>query len=137
MVGADWSGAAAARAAARANWRAVVQDRRIAESKIARDRAGTLALPVGGIEVLPRVMARGFGLDPVHMGARDLRHDLCARRTGPIGEWRAVVEDDHDACEASVAALAFVQSPDLVGNPGAARRRADLREGAIAVPELA
>ncbi len=82
-------------------------------------------------------MARGFGLDPVHMGARDLRHDLCARHAEPIGEWRAVVEEDHDAFEASVAALAFVQSPDLVGNPEVARRRADLREGAIAVPELA
>jgi hypothetical protein len=82
-------------------------------------------------------MARWFGLEPVHMGARDLRHDLCARHAEPIGEWRAVVEEDHDACEASVAALALVQSPELVGNPEAARRHADLPEGAIAVPELA
>jgi hypothetical protein len=104
---------------------------------IARDRAGTIAPPVGGIEVLSRVMARGFGLDPVHMAARDLRDDLCARHAEPIGEWRVVVEEHHDACEASVAALAFVQSPDLVGHPEAARRHADLREGAIAVPELA
>lgn len=89
------------------------------------------------VEVIPRALARMLAPAVDHLSGRRLRVEVCARYADAWGEVRGVLEDNHGAFDAAVVALALDRSDRLVAYLEAERRDADLREGAIAVPELA
>jgi len=89
------------------------------------------------VEVFPRVMARVLSPDAAHVSGRGLRRDVCARYADALGDVRGVLEEDQDAFDAAVTALALERGRDLVRQLEEGREHADPREGAIVVPELA
>ena len=92
-------------------------------------------LPVA-VEVFPRALARLLAPDAVGVTGAAFRTEVIALHAGAFGDLARVAENNQDAFDAAVAALALDGARDLVGQLARTRAEQDLREGAILIPEL-